>query len=65
MIEKELAVMKKIVKIIHFYLLNKDHPNVVTLFELIDDVNSDKIYLVLEYIKKGALLSRSYKKLES
>jgi len=65
MIEKELAVMKKIVNIILFYLLNKDHPNVVTLFELIDDVNSDKIYLVLEYIKKGALLSRSYKKLES
>lgn len=41
-IRREIAIMKKI-----------NHPNVVQLKEVMDDANSRKIYLVLEYLEKG------------
>jgi serine/threonine protein kinase len=41
-IRREIAIMKKI-----------NHPNVVQLKEVMDDENSRKIYLVLEYLEKG------------
>lgn len=41
-IRREIAIMKKI-----------NHPNVVQLKAVLDDENSRKIYLVLEYLEKG------------
>lgn len=41
-IRREIAIMKKI-----------NHPNVVQLKEVMDDENSRKIYLVLEYLENG------------
>eukprot|EP00759_Apiculatamorpha_spiralis_P042449 PhF_6_TR40497/c1_g1_i1/m.60596 len=38
----EVAIMKRL-----------KHPNVVRLHEVIDDVESDKMYLILEYVKNG------------
>ncbi|CAM9017967.1 unnamed protein product [Wickerhamomyces anomalus] len=43
-IRKEIAIMKKC-----------RHPNVVKLKEVLDDSNSRKIYLVLEYLEKGEI----------
>lgn len=37
-----------------------DHPNIVRLFEVIDDPDHNNLYLVMEYIKKGAVLSKNY-----
>ena len=44
-IRKEIAIMKRCL-----------HPNVVRLFEVIDDPNEQKIYLVLEYVDGGELV---------
>jgi hypothetical protein len=44
-IRQEIAVMKRL-----------NHPNIVALREVIDDVNSRKIYLVQEYMEGGALM---------
>lgn len=49
----EIAIMKKM-----------DHPNIVKLFEVIDDPNNDNLYLTMEFIKKGSVLSRAYWKHE-
>ena len=43
-IEKEIAVMKRL-----------RHKNLVRLFEVIDDPSTQKLYLVLQYIKYGNL----------
>jgi len=40
----EMAIMKKL-----------DHPYILKLLEIIDDPDHCKIYLVMEYIKKGSL----------
>ena len=45
-IEKEIAMMKRL-----------QHPNLVRLFEVIDSVESDKLYMVLEYVSLGEILS--------
>lgn len=42
-----------------------DHPNIVKLVEVIDDPNNDKIYIAMEYIKKGSVLSKNYWRYES
>jgi serine/threonine protein kinase len=45
-IKREIAIMKKLL-----------HPNVLRLYEVLDDPKVNKLYLVLEYMKKGDLLS--------
>jgi hypothetical protein len=45
-IEKEIATMKRL-----------RHPNCVQLFEVIDSIESDKLYMVLEYVSLGEILS--------
>ena len=45
-IAKEIAVMKKL-----------QHKNIVKLSEVINDKNDNNIYLVMEYLQKGAILS--------
>eukprot|EP00004_Rigifila_ramosa_P005385 TRINITY_DN1589_c0_g1_i1.p1 TRINITY_DN1589_c0_g1~~TRINITY_DN1589_c0_g1_i1.p1 ORF type:complete len:578 (-),score=101.71 TRINITY_DN1589_c0_g1_i1:58-1791(-) len=47
-IQREIAILKKL-----------NHPNVVTLFEVIDDHDSDKLYLVFEFVEKGAVMKSS------
>lgn len=43
-IQTEIAVLKKL-----------DHPNIVRLFEIIDDPKHDKLYLITELVKHGTL----------
>ncbi|ORZ38441.1 kinase-like domain-containing protein [Catenaria anguillulae PL171] len=43
-IRREIAIMKKCI-----------HPNVVQLVEVIDDPNSDKVYMVLEHMAGGEI----------
>lgn len=38
-------------------LRNLDHPNLVNLYEVIDDPNSDKLLMVMEYVEGGAIMS--------
>lgn len=45
-IMREIAIMKKL-----------SHPNVLRLFEVLDDPKVNKLYLVLEYMKKGDLIN--------
>lgn len=45
-IEREIATMKRL-----------RHPNLVRLFEVIDSEESDKLYMVLEYVSLGEILS--------
>jgi hypothetical protein len=45
-IEKEIATMKRL-----------RHPNCVQLFDVIDSIESDKLYMVLEYVSLGEILS--------
>ncbi len=52
MVEKEMAVMKKLA-----------HPNLCKLFEIIDDPSEDKLYLIMEFVKCGAVNSKSYWKM--
>ena len=42
--KREVAILKK-----------ARHPNVVSLLEVIDDPNKNKVYLVLEYVDKGEI----------
>lgn len=51
--QKEVAVMKKL-----------NHSNIVSLYEVIEDDTKDKVYLVIEYCKKGAVMSDDYWKSE-
>eukprot|EP01039_Chlorochromonas_danica_P003691 gene3691-4038_t len=45
-IKREIAIMKKLL-----------HPNILRLFEVLDDPRVNKIYLVLEYVKMGDLVN--------
>ena len=46
MLEREIAIMKKI-----------NHPNIVRLYEVIENPSSNKLFMVLEYMDQGAFLS--------
>jgi serine/threonine protein kinase len=46
-VEAEIAILKKL-----------NHPNIVKLYEIIDDPKHDKLYLITEYIKNGTLQSK-------
>ena len=46
-----MAILKKL-----------DHENVLRLYEIIDDPNSNKLYIVTDYIKNGTLTDRINKK---
>ena len=46
-VNKEVAILKK-----------ARHPNVVSLLEVIDDPNSQKVYIVLEYVENGEIVWR-------
>lgn len=45
LIKEEIAIMKKL-----------DHPNVVSLIEVLDDPQEDSLYMVLEMCKKGVVM---------
>lgn len=45
-IKREIAIMKKLL-----------HPNILRLYEVLDDPKVNKLYLVLEYMKRGDLLN--------
>ena len=47
MIKKEVAILKK-----------ARHPHVVSLYEVIDDAEFDKVYLVLEFVERGEIIWR-------
>lgn len=47
MIKKEVAILKK-----------ARHPHVVSLFEVIDDDEFGKVYLILEYVEIGEIIWR-------
>lgn len=46
-VKKEVAILKK-----------ARHPNVVSLLEVIDDPNQQKVYIVLEFIENGEIVWR-------
>lgn len=46
-VETEIAVLKML-----------DHPNIVRLYETIDDPAHDKLFLITEFVKNGTLESR-------
>lgn len=48
-VKSEIAIMNSL-----------DHPNLVKLYEALEDENSKKIYLVMEYCSKGALLTPGF-----
>jgi serine/threonine protein kinase len=45
LIKEEIAIMKKL-----------DHPNLVSLIEVLDDPEEDSLYMVLEMCKKGVVM---------
>ncbi|EAR99044.2 Serine/Threonine kinase domain protein (macronuclear) [Tetrahymena thermophila SB210] len=53
LIEKEIAICKKMA-----------HPNIVKLYEYIDDQDEAKIYMIMDLLKKGSINSKSYWKTE-
>ena len=46
-VNKEVAILKK-----------ARHPNIVSLLEVIDDPNSQKVYIILEYVENGEIVWR-------
>eukprot|EP00826_Nyctotherus_ovalis_P035673 TRINITY_DN3081_c0_g1_i15.p2 TRINITY_DN3081_c0_g1~~TRINITY_DN3081_c0_g1_i15.p2 ORF type:complete len:207 (-),score=62.21 TRINITY_DN3081_c0_g1_i15:352-972(-) len=46
LLETEIAIMKKM-----------NHPNIVQLYEVIDDPDYDKLFIIMEYISGGSLSS--------
>jgi [calcium/calmodulin-dependent protein kinase] kinase len=46
-VKTEMAVMKSL-----------DHPHILKLFEVIDDPNENKLYLIMEFVKNGNLVKK-------
>lgn len=46
LIRREIAIMKKL-----------DHPNVVTLIEVLNDAYGDSLHMIFEYCSKGAIMN--------
>lgn len=44
-LKREIAILKKV-----------DHPNIVKLFEVLDDPSDDNLYLVFELVEKGPVM---------
>lgn len=49
LLESEIAIMKKV-----------DHKHIVRLLEVIEDAEANKLYLIMEYMNRGAILSSHY-----
>lgn len=49
LVRREIAIMKKL-----------DHPNIVSLIEVLDDPLDDKLYMVLDWCSKGVILPGDY-----
>lgn len=49
---REIAIMKKL-----------EHPNVIQLYEVIDDEVGDKLYMVMDYAKYGEVMKWNIKTL--
>ncbi|KAL9653637.1 hypothetical protein ABK040_009114 [Willaertia magna] len=47
-VQREIAILKKL-----------DHSNIVKLYEVIDDPKNDMLYLVIEYVENGPILTMS------
>lgn len=45
LIRREIAIMKKL-----------DHPNIVTLIEVLDDPQGDSLYMILDWCGKGSII---------
>lgn len=45
-IEEEIAIMKKL-----------SHDNICKLVEVLDDPSDNKLYLIMDFVKKGAVCS--------
>ncbi|CAD8105046.1 unnamed protein product [Paramecium primaurelia] len=54
LLDKEIAIMKKV-----------DHENIVQLYEVIENPNNDKLYLVLEYMDGPQLLQIKNKNIDT
>jgi calcium/calmodulin-dependent protein kinase kinase 2 len=46
-VKTEMAVMQKL-----------NHPHILKMFEIIDDPNENKLYLIMEFVKNGNLAKR-------
>lgn len=53
-VQREIAIMKRL-----------DHPSVVRLYEVMDDPSTDNLYLIVEYMERGALMSGELDKLRA
>lgn len=54
LIRREIAIMKKL-----------DHPNIVTLVEVLDDPHGDSLYMILEWCGMGAIMPASFEEIEA
>ena len=49
LLKSEISILKSL-----------DHPSLIKLFEALEDENTKKIYLVMEYCSKGSLMSADF-----
>lgn len=44
--------------VLTFLVIIQDHKNVVKLYEVLDDPQVDKLYIIMEYVKNGSLITK-------
>lgn len=49
LLEQEIAIMKKV-----------DHPHIVKLHEVIEDSEFNKLYIIMDFMQRGSILSSHY-----